>query len=579
MEEQEQEKDIQDYLIAVRKRKVAIFSIFSVIVFITVSIAFLLPAVYKSSSTILIEQQEIPPELVMSTVTSYAAERIQTIQARVMSRTNLLKIIDKFKLYEDERKFETTEEIIARMQEDASLDIISAEVVDPRTGRPSAATIAFTLAFKGESPSTVQRVTNELTTLYLNENLTSRTQKASETSIFFKEETERLGKQIDNLESKLATFKQKHADALPELQQLNLSILQRKETELATIDATLRTLDEKSFYLNGQLAQIDPGNPAVPGSADRLKILLAEYASVRSKYSNEHPDIVRLKSEIESLEKDTGKSNNVEAIADELKSLNGELAQKRQMYTGDHPDVVSLQEKIRALNEELAAIKIQPVDEHYKEQPDNPLYITIKSQVAGVKSEIKSLKIQREEVLEKITELEQLLYAAPQVEREYLILRRDYENAVARYQETKAKQMQADVAKQLEAESKGEKFTLIDPAALPEKPVSPNRPAIIFLGFILALGSGLGFAIVADAISGTVRGARSIQRSLGALPLSIIPYEMNLQDRVKSKRIKKRVVILFVAVIVFALLFIHFVVSPLDVLWFRILRKIDILMA
>ena len=139
--------------------------------------------------------------------------------------------------------------------------------------------------------------------------------------------------------------------------------------------------------------------------------------------------------------------------------------------------------------------------------------------------------------------------------------------------------MQADVAKQLESESKGEKFTLIDPAALPEEPVSPNRPAIIFLGFILALGGGLGFAIVADAISGTVRGVRSIQRQLGALPLSVIPYEMNLQDRVKTKRIKKRVIVLFVAIIVVALLFIHFIVSPLDVMWFRILRKIDILLA
>jgi len=579
MGEQEQEKDIQDYIIAVRKRKTAIFSIFSVIVFITVSVAFLLPAVYKSSSTILIEQQEIPPELVMSTVTSYAAERIQTIQARVMSRTNLLKIIDKFNLYQDERKFETTEEIIERMQDDVSLDIISAEVVDPRTGRPSSATIAFTLAYKGESPSTVQRVANELTTLYLNENLTSRTQKASETSTFFREETNRLGKQIDELESKLAVFKQEHADSLPELQQLNLSVLQRKETELATIDTSLRTLDEKRFYLTGQLAQIDPGNPAVPGATDRLKTLEAEYASIRSKYSSEHPDIVRLKSEIASLRKETGASDAADAVTDKLKLLNGELAQKRQKYTSDHPDIVSLQEEINALNKELAAIQSRPVDDHYKVQPDNPLYITIESQVAGVKSEIKSLKTQREDVLKKIKELEQSLYSAPQVEREYLVLRRDYENAIARYQETKAKQMQADVAKQLEAESKGEKFTLIDPPALPEKPVSPNRPAIIFLGFVLALGSGLGFAIVADAISGTVRGARSIKIALGALPLSIIPYEMNLQDRVKSRRVKKRVVILFIAVIVFALLFIHFIVSPLDVLWFRVLRKIDILLA
>ena len=577
--EEEQTKDIQDYVIAIRKRKTAIASIISVILLVTVLVAFLLPAVYRSSSTILIEQQEIPPELVMSTVTSYAAERIQTIQARVMSRTNLLKIIDKFKLYEDERRFETTEEIIKRMQDDVSLDIISAEVVDPRTGRPSEAIIAFTLAYNGESPPTVQRVANELTSLYLNENLTSRSQKAAETSVFFKEETERLGKQIDELESKLAVFKQKHADALPELQQLNLSVLQRKETELIAIDANLRTLDEKQFYLTGQLAQIDPGNPAVPGSADRLKSLQAEYASVRSKYSAEHPDVIRLKNEIESLEAETGRSNNVGAITDELKLLNGELAQKRKKYTADHPDMLSLQEKISALNTELSIIKKRPIDEHYKEQADNPLYITIESQLAGVKSEINSVKQQREDVLKKMAEIEGALHEAPQVEREYLILKRDYENAIARYQETKAKQMQADVAKQLESESKGERFTLIDPAALPEEPISPNRPAIIFLGFVLAVGCGFGFAIVADAISGAVRGARSIQRSIGSLPLSIIPYEMNLEDRVKTRRIKKRVVVLFIAVIIFALLFIHFIVSPLDVLWFRILRKIDILMA
>lgn len=574
---EEEAKDIQDYVIAIRKRKSSIFVIFTLVLLFTVAIALFLPAVYESSSTILIEQQEIPPELVMSTVTSYAAERIQTIQARVMSRTNLLKIVEKFNIYEDERKFQTKEEIVARMHADVSLDVISAKVVDPRTGRPSSATIAFSLSYKGESPSTVQRVANELTTLYLNENLTSRAQKASETSVFFKEESGRLGKQIDDLETKLAIFKQEHADALPELQSLNLSVLQRKEAELTSIDTTLRTLDEKNFYLSGQLAQVDPGNPAVPGSYDRLKVLLAQYASVKSKYSSEHPDVIRLKGEIESLEKDVGKSNDAGEIADQLKMLNGELAQKRQKYTADHPDVVSLEEKIIALNKELVKVNNSPVDEHFKSQPDNPLYITIESQLAGINSEIKSLRTQRLEVLEKISEIEKSLYSAPQVEREYLTLKRDYENAVIRYQQTKAKQMQADVAKQLESESKGEKFTLIDPAALPEKPVSPNRPAIIFLGFILALGSGLGFAIVADVISGAVRGARSIQRLLGALPLSVIPYEMNLQDRMKTTRIKKRVVILFISVIMFAILFIHFVVSPLDVLWFRILRKIDIL--
>lgn len=574
---EEQEKDLQDYIVAIKKRKSAIIGIFAVVMVLSLAVAFLLPPVYESSSTILIEQQEIPPELVMSTVTSYAAERIQSIQARVMTRTNLLRIIEKFNLYEDERKFETNEEILERMQEDVSLDVISAEVVDPRTGRPSEATIAFSLTFRGESPEKVQRVANELTTLYLNENLTSRSQKAEETSEFFKEESQRLGRQIDELEEKLAKFKQEHASALPELQNLNLEMLQRKENELASIDTQLRTLDEKRFYLNGQLAQLDPGNPDIPGSAERLKMLQAEYASLKSKYSSEHPDVIRIKNEIESLKGESGDVDSANALAEQISLLKSELSQKRQKYTAEHPDIVELDAKIAKLEQELKTQS--PEKAHFEQQPDNPLYITIQSQLAGVESEIKSLKAQRASIVEKITNLEKILYEAPQVEREYLILKRDYENAIRRYQETKAKQMQADVAKQLESESKGERFTLIDPAVLPEEPISPNRPAIIFLGFILSLGSALGFAIVADAISGTVRGARNVQCLLGALPLATIPYEMNLQDKVKTRRIKKRVVILFVLVILFALLFIHFVISPLDVLWFRILRKFEILMA
>lgn len=579
MEEQVQEKDIQDYIIAIRKRKTAIFLIFSVILFLTLSIAFLLPSIYRSNSTILIEQQEIPRELVMSTVTSYAAERIQTIQARVMTRTNVLKIVDKFKLYEDERRFETKGEIVARMKSDVSMDLISAEVVDPRTGRPSAAIIAFSLAYKGESPEKVQRVANELTSLYLDENLSNRAQKASDTSDFFKEETERLGRQIDELESKLAIFKQEHASALPELQSLNLGVLQRKESELIALDSKASTLDEKSFYLKGQLALIDPGNPDIPGSVERLKTLQAAYASARSKYSSEHPDVLRLKNEITSLESETGKSDSRSAIAEQIEFLNAELAQNRLKYTAEHPDVVAVEAKIASLNKELANVKKSSDEVYYEEKPDNPVYITLQSQLAGMEIELKSIKENRDKVLAKIKELEASLYEAPQVEREYLILKRDYENAIRRYQETKAKQMKADVAKQLESESKGERFTLIDPATVPEKPISPNRPAIAFLGFILALGCSLGFAIVADVISGTVRGASSVLKLLGTMPLSVIPYEMNLQDKVKTTRIKKRVVILFIAVILFALLFIHFIVSPLDVMWFRILRKIEILTA
>ena len=574
---EEQTKNLQDYLVTLYKRKTAILSISLSVLVLSAAIAFLLPPVYKSSATILIEQQEIPPELVMSTVTSYAAERIQTIQARIMSRTNLLEIVEKFNLYEDERVYETTEEIMERMNEDVALEIISADVVDPRTGRPSVATIAFLLSYNSKSPGKAQKVASELTSLYLNENLKSRTQKAEDTSIFFKEEIDRLSITISELESKLAKFKQENADALPELQRLNLEMLQRTESEVRSIETQLRSLEERRFYLQGQLAQIQPENPAIPGPELRLKQLEAEYAVVVSRYSDEHPDVQRLKREVDSLRRETGRSDSVEAIAEQLISLRAELAQMKERYTPEHPDIVSLEEKITSLNNELELSKNRAEDGYFKSQPDNPAYITLKAQLAGIESEIKALKEQRSEVNEKFKSIEERLYKAPQVEREYLELRRGYENAVVRYQETKAKQMQADIAKQLESESKGERFTLIDPPALPEEPISPNRPVILFLGFVLSLGSGIGFAFVADAISGAVRGVKSIETILGVSPLAVLPYQLNLSDMENRKKYRKRVILIGIASLLALLLIVHFLVSPIDVLWFRILRKIDIL--
>ena len=111
---------------------------------------------------------------------------------------------------------------------------------------------------------------------------------------------------------------------------------------------------------------------------------------------------------------------------------------------------------------------------------------------------------------------------------------------------------------------------------MPEEPISPNIPAILFLGFIFSIGSGVGFAIIADAISGAVRGVRQIQMSLGAAPLAVIPYQMNMADIQKKKSIRARTIIASIIAIVVCVSLIHFLVIPLDVLWFQILRNIKI---
>ncbi|MDH5594973.1 MAG: lipopolysaccharide biosynthesis protein, partial [Gammaproteobacteria bacterium] len=155
------------------------------------------------------------------------------------------------------------------------------------------------------------------------------------------------------------------------------------------------------------------------------------------------------------------------------------------------------------------------------------------------------------------------------------LLLRDYNSATDRYSELQAKQMSAEIGQELEKERKGERFSLIEPAQFPEKPISPNRPAIIFLGFILSLAGGFGSAIILESLSSAVRGTKQIIATVGAAPLSVIPHMMNEYDFERTIQVRKISIVVAVTGFVFLVLMVHFAFSPLDVLWFRGMRKVD----
>ena len=245
---EEQTKDLRDFIDAFRRRRTRVLVIFTVFFLISLLVAFLWPPTYRSTATILIEEQGIPSDMVRSTITTYAWQRIQTISQRVMSRTNLLEIVDKYKLYEGKRARETSEEIVGRMRQDIKLEPVSAGVIDPRTGRPTSATIAFTLSFDGENPAVTQKVASELTTLYLNENIKSRTEKVAETYDFLTSEAEKLSQQIAEYETQLATFKEKNLNRLPDLKDFNMRQMDRTETQLRDLQNEIRSLEERKVY-------------------------------------------------------------------------------------------------------------------------------------------------------------------------------------------------------------------------------------------------------------------------------------------------------------------------------------------
>lgn len=574
----EYRRDFGDYLVAVGRRRIPMLVTAGLVFAIAVLVAMLLPPVYRSTATILIEEQEIPQDLVRTTITSYADQRIQVISQQVMTRANLMQIIEKYDLYQRQRRIETTEEVLERMRKDIKLDLVTSDVTDRRGGGRTTATIAFTLAYDSVSPDKAQKVANELTSLYLNENLQIRRQKAEETSSFLAEEAERLKEHIGEIEEHLADFKLKNQGRLPELAQVNMQMRDRAEVELTDLDRQAASIEERRFYLQAQLAQMKPNTPIMSASGerifdpeDRLRALRAQYAGLEGLYSPEHPDMVRMRRQMVALERETALPQDGSEEAKQLAKLKTDLAAVSDRYSANHPDVIKLRGLITALERRMTEAGIAPAPP--KKQAENPAYLTLQAQLEALATETRALQKHRQELRARIAMLESRLEKTPEVEKDYLELSRDRENSVARYREIKAKLMEAEVAQDLEKDRKSERFSLIDPPQYPEKPRSPNRPAILLIGLMLALGSGVGSVALLEALDNSVRNSKELAHTLAVPLLSVIPYIRNEADRRKREFPWKLAVPAAVGGAAALLLAIHFVWMPLEVLWFSVLRR------
>lgn len=539
-------KTFKDYINILQRQKLWMLATIFIVFAASVAVAYVLPSIYRSNATILIEQQEISQELVRSTVTSFADQRIQIISQRVMTRANLLDIIKKFNLYEKEQETMLTESLIARMRKDISMDMVSADVIDPRSGRSTQATIAFTVSYTNKSPLLAQKVTNELTSLYLNENLKSRTRQAVEATSFISDEAQRISNQMTSLEQELAEFKERNSGKLPELFQMNQQLMDRTDRELTEVERQLRTLKEREIYLNSELAQLSPNailysesGERILGPADRLKVLQAKFTSMSAIYGPDLPDLKKLRKEIEALKNEVGLVDTVSELEAQLDFYWGEFISTRKKYSPQHPDVIRLERQVSKTKQALNDARSAPAQAKKITIPDNPAYIQLQAKLEAVSSEKRALEGKTTQLKTKLALYEKRLTQTPQVEREFRALTRDYENARVKYREIKAKQTQVQLSEMLETERKGERFTLIEPPEYPETPIKPNRLAIVFLGFIFAIGSSLGIAVLRESMDDTVRGAKGVLEITDIEPIASISYiRLDGTDRKRSRELR-----------------------------------------
>ncbi len=451
---------IEDLGVILRRRKWHVAIPAAVILLLSGALAYLLPPAYLSTATVLIEQQEIPDNLVTSTITGYASERIEMIRNRVMTRDSLWAIVEKFDLYPGKRSPETQEDIIAEMRESILMDMLSADAVDSK-GRPTSTTIAFTISYENETPKLAQDVTAELVELYLNENRRSRRENTQQISSFLNDEAQRLRTQISDLETKVAAFKVKNAGYLPDAFKSTSSSLDSARQQLGQLDANLSSLESRYSFLKSQF-----------GTSGQLAKARMELAAAREKYSDIHPDVLRLKRSVEALETQVNQGGGSPVYGS---------------AGSDREDLV------------------------------------LKAELQQILGEISSVRSQRADQNRKITEYQSRLTLSPGVEQEYSALTRDLDHATSKYKEIMDKLTSAQLSAELEREQKGERFTLLEAANYPSSPSKPNIPGIILLGVTLALGVGVGIAALAESLDRRIFGPNDLVAVFKAPPLAIIP--------------------------------------------------------
>lgn len=572
---------IHDVLAVIRRRKWWFTLPAAAIVALAVVLILVLPPIYRSKATILIESQEIPQDLVPALVSDYIDRRLDVLTRRVLLKDNLIRLIDRYDLYPTQREYFTETEVAERMSRDVGVQVLSTEVNDPRTGNSSDMTVAFEVQFDYPDAEVARRVVDELVSLYLATNQERRRGVIEQTTAFFQDERETLEERIVQLEDELAAFRQENAELMPRAVEYTRVRLGNVEQRLQDLRSSLRSLQEREGFLQTQLALTDEFDTfeefGVPGSTpeSKLELARAELAAARARYSASHPDIVRLEREVRSLQSIVGARGGVTQLVARETELAAELGQLQERYTSEHPDVRRVQGQLASVRESLEDVggAVGGGGAAGMRQR-NSAYVQLKAQLNSAQAEIRAITEQQRELEDVRSDLQAQLARAPRIEQELLELNRRLETAIEERDEVAEKARTAGLSGSLEASSIGEQFVLAEPATVPRKPVRPSEKLILALGLVLAVGGGGASVMAVEMLDRSVRSSVQLAKIVGETPLAMIPQLATVQENRRRWLLRLAVVALALAGVVGVLVWVDRAVTPLIVVIYEIQNSV-----
>ena len=516
----ESNPEFTGYLHAIARRKSLLFAVAIPIAVLAILLSIALPDMYTSSALVEIDEPSSAQSLAeTSGGESYADQYVQNLKGIVLTDSNLRKMAQEHNLYPG---FDDDGAMLLRLKRDISVNIVTTPILDPRTGREREIVDAFTLSYDNRSPEKAQRGATWLVDAFLAEHRRQRQGRASNAAQFYAKEAERIRTHVSGLESKLAEFKRANAGQLPELTEVNMSMMDRAEAQLATNDQQMRSLRQERVFLAAQLEQARSAGP----DAGSVRQLEEQYARMRSSYDESHPDMVALRRQIDSMKFGTSASAG-SSLRSQLNSKRATLAEARQRYGEEHPDIKRLQRDIATLETRLKAGERGDVEM----SDGTPMGMQLRTQINAVDSQLASLMAQNAELRAKLSSIERNVTAAPTVEREYSNVTRDLASAREKYQQLLDRQMDAEIGEAAIVGGRADEFRLVQAPMMPGGPSKPARLAILLIGLVTSVVLALTLTVAAEALDPKVRGARDVRELLGVSPLVAIPAIRNSRSR------------------------------------------------
>lgn len=439
-----------------------------------------LPNRFKSTTLVLVEQPSVPTEFVKPVDTTDINERLASMQQQILSRTRLEPLIHQYGLFQSDMNKMSIDDLVGRLQK-----AIEVTPVLPMAETRASNLPGFFVNVTLDDARTAQEVCTTVTSMFIEENLRRRQAQSEDTTQFLSQQLTEAKAKLDEQDAKLAAFKGHYIGALPDQEQTNLNLLTGLTSQLdAASQALARAQQDKTFVqsmLTQQVASYEASKTGQsPETMDQqLAALQTQLASLKARYTDDYPDVIKAKADIEAMQKKIAENNARKSAT--------------EPDTGQKPSA-------------------------------EPSAITqLRAQVHTYDQVIAEKTKEQEQIKQQIKMYQDRVQSSPAVEQQYKELTRGYQTALESYNELQKKRDDSSMATELERKQQGEQFRVLDPANLPEQPSFPNRPLFALGGLGGGLALGVGIALFLELQNTSMRSERDVEFALRLPVLAIVP--------------------------------------------------------